>query len=252
MDRPTHVLPSPRHPRESGLHFLASGFHDLTESLLDWVRRSPEVTGTGVLRPALARQAYDELGLWAWDRRSLEFRNRGPLPPRLHDAVQHHSRDGWRSAADCLALDRLWTPARQLGHLRLRGRRAWPGGGLPEAAEEAGVHAMNHLLALCLWARDQGSLRPLPTVLLLLAGPTARPRTVDELGDAWHRAPENSHGYAPRWSQTSTNAELLRCLSVFGDTGLWIASDDDLFATELGFDFTRLLLDAIDHEFFAR
>ena len=121
---------------------------------------------------------------------------------------------------------------------------------MPNEPGEAAHLALNLLLALCLWARDRSALRPLPVVLMLLAGPTRRPRTREELGEAWYRHPTNSTGYRPLAPRPSTDAELGRCLTVFGDTGLWLQGREELLGTELGLDFCRALLAAIDGDFF--
>jgi hypothetical protein len=104
------------------------------EALTRWIEPRAEVTATGVLRPAAARRAFEDLGLVAWSRGWLEREYadmRSQVPPEEMETILDTLAplQTWRSARDCLALDRLWNAALACDVIRIEGRRAyaaWP------------------------------------------------------------------------------------------------------------------------------
>jgi hypothetical protein len=128
-EMPQGDLPSPSHIapiiRKAGL------FNQL-EALTHWVEPRTEVTATAVLRPAAARQAFDDLGLVAWTREQLRRDYADiELQPEEMDLILDTTAplQAWRSARDCPALDRLWNAARACQVIRIEGRWAyasWP------------------------------------------------------------------------------------------------------------------------------
>lgn len=100
-----------------------------------WVEPRAQVTATGVLRPAAARQAFDDLGLVAWTRERhrhdyslISSRVQTKEMEAVLDTLA--STHTWRSARDCPALDRLWNAALTCRVIRIEGRwgyPSWPG-----------------------------------------------------------------------------------------------------------------------------
>ena len=58
----------PTDPAVSAPQYRASAYLRQVLALCEWVGEGREVTTTEVLRPAVARTAYADLGLWAWER----------------------------------------------------------------------------------------------------------------------------------------------------------------------------------------
>jgi hypothetical protein len=100
-------------------------------ALCDWMGERVEVTATGVLRPATAHEAYDALGLVEWTEQQLRRQYARYHPPAMvkmgaEEWIAQRLHQGWRSAADCPALDRLWRGAVACGAVRLSGKWAYP------------------------------------------------------------------------------------------------------------------------------
>ena len=128
---PEGDLPS---PEEVAPIIREAGLLGQIEALTRSIEPRAEVTATGVLRPQVARRAYEDLGLATWTRESLRLR---------HEFMHSRSQDedieslldrlvaaqSWRSARDCEALDRLWQAALTCRVIRIEGRwayAAWP------------------------------------------------------------------------------------------------------------------------------
>lgn len=94
--------------------------------LAGWCAPGRQVTAKGVLKPALAREAVEEFGLW---RRDVTLTD----PQVRADALEH-----MRSAGDLPALDIPWQFALRSGLIAIRSGRALPGAALPrrEADDE--------------------------------------------------------------------------------------------------------------------
>lgn len=90
----------------------ASPFVQQCLRLREWLGDSKPVTQAGYLRPSVAREAYLYLDLWPWDRalRRAQFPGQAldDLGPEADAAMAEATLHSWRSAVDCLALDRLW------------------------------------------------------------------------------------------------------------------------------------------------
>ena len=55
-------------PAISAPLYKASSYLRQILALCEWVGHGREVTDTDVLRPAVGKKAYADLGLWAWER----------------------------------------------------------------------------------------------------------------------------------------------------------------------------------------
>jgi hypothetical protein len=95
-------------------------------TLAEWCAAGRPVTAKGVLKPALAREAVEGLGLWRRDAALAD-------PDVRADVLGH-----LRSAGDVPALDAPWQFALRGGLIAIRSGRALPGAGAPrgEADEE--------------------------------------------------------------------------------------------------------------------
>jgi hypothetical protein len=86
--------------------------------LAEWCAAGRPVTAKGVLKPALAREAVEDLGLWRRDAALAD-------PDVRADVLGH-----LRSAGDVPALDVPWQFALRSGLIAIRSGRAFPGAGV--------------------------------------------------------------------------------------------------------------------------
>lgn len=100
-----------------GPQFAASSYLQQALALARWVGDGRQVTDTEVLRLAPSREAYAALGLEARTRARLQGFDWDPA------VIERELARPWRSAADCDALDRLWTAALTCGLVTLAGRK---------------------------------------------------------------------------------------------------------------------------------
>ena len=211
--------------------------------LVRWVGEGRAVTAAGLLRPALAREAYQYLDLWPWERTWEAIRRgrperSGPDEPAVEALRADLALQAWRSAGDCLPLDRLWYAVDMADLVELRSTRAVPRAPLPQTDEE--------------WVH---------TAVVLLIGQTMR---LDEtLTDCLALILETATGGASpiadlrqRWLATlpTRDSDVLadyfdekfaETLFVFGDAGLWVVDGDRLKLTMLGLIFIGPFRDAV-------
>jgi hypothetical protein len=158
-----------------------AGLLSQVEALTRWVEPRAEVTATKVLKPAAARQAFDDLGLVDWTREWLRLGDSWKrVSPEDGEPVidKLASAQNWRSARDCLALDRLWNAALTCRVIRIDGRwaYAWPERPDGEAIVRLGIDAGIDLLFSYL---DDDPLFGVPLLgYALLRSYVRRPRPV--------------------------------------------------------------------------
>lgn len=228
-------------PADSAPHIQGSGFVRQVLALAEWVGKGREVTSTGVLRPAVAREAYRDLGLWEWERSWLRAQGADvPEDPEADAALAEASLRSWRTAADCLALDRLWLPAAVSGTVVLDRRRAVRGRE-GEPLDPMGWVKLGLLLMAGLAECTARELRltPLVTVLLSLSEQYGEPSTVANLREIWWSSDANELATAlPDSPQARTVSDrvLGGCLAMFGDCGLWVRRRGKLVGTPFGWD----------------
>lgn len=200
------------------------------------------MTQIGVLRPAAAREAIAALQLDDWMLTQLEQQ-----PPK------------WRSAGDHLGLDRLYRAAVEAGFLEIRSTRVIA---LPERGMHDEAWVMTGLIALVA-AHQRGVSNPSSDPLLgvLLALGFADARTVEDLVTWWGQSPANPFTrLSSDRLDPSQRAELSDALSrlneaaigwtlgYWRDTGIIREAGGRLTVTELGLDFTRVLIRLHDHD----
>jgi len=132
-----HELPTGTLPTAdvTGPQFARAPYVRQALALADWAREGQPLTDTDVLRLAPSRDAYAVLGLDAWTRAQLAREypdDRWPGVARVGHVqwIEDLATKPWRSAADCVALERLWWGGLASGVLEVRGRTVYgvPGG----------------------------------------------------------------------------------------------------------------------------
>lgn len=206
-----------------------------------------QLTQTGVLRPAIAREAYDALKLWdTWDAAQFAAsRLRTPYPDTVtEEAERDYARNGWRSAGDSRSLDRLWQAALQGDVLDATGSRARHLPDTPTDNDDWIAFGLATVLAAAARVRGAIDQRLLFLTLLTLAEPYGGgPATVDELRDVWWRNDEHGDEPGP-WPgyRDYVSGQVDSLLALLGDCGLWRVRGRRVSLTAFGWDFTLALL----------
>lgn len=224
--------PSPVEVAEAAADARAARFVRDCFRLVEWVGESCPVTKAGLLRPATARQAYQHLDLWPWERGLEEVRWEAYRVDELKDPEVDAVRarvalESWRSAGDCFPLDRLWYAIEGATFIEIGPTRARPNLAMPTSDEEWSRAGMMLVLGLAMRVGEQLAGPLALTLARAAAGETSQsvmrrsfvadlpPSVADVLAEHQHR----------RFDEM---------LYVFGDTGLWRIDGDDLTLTALG------------------
>ncbi|MGM0386444.1 MAG: hypothetical protein ACQERF_10770 [Actinomycetota bacterium] len=245
-------LAFPSDPELAAPHWLGSAYCRSLAAFAQWVGDGREVTAAGLLRPAVAREAYRELDLWEWERGWWRI-GHGEVPdPETDEILREVAVTSWRSAGDCLALDRLWNPLVAAGLVQLGSKRVVAARTVPTAPASDAVHfgllALSHLVVSL---REGLDTTCLAHVVFFIAFAGDQPPTRTDLTEAWWASPANPLP-TPELSDDSerilrrlSDHTVLQCLEIFGDCGLWVEDGGVLVGTEFGWDFalimTRLL-----------
>ena len=215
------------------------------EALTRWIEPRAEVTATGVLRPAAARQAFADLGLASWMRESLRIDYadmRSRIPPEemetLLDTVA--PLQTWRSARDCLALDRLWNAALTSRVIRIEGRwayAAWP----EQLDDEAIVNlATDAGLDLLFSFLDDDPAFGVPLLgYALLRSYVRRPRQVPvkeiaDFAESWVLRPSEQAEPSYDLYRRLINLSLRHALYHFSDLGIFSQTQHEIALTAWG------------------
>jgi hypothetical protein len=177
-EMPQGELPS---PAEIAPIIRETGLFNQIHALAHWIQPRAEVTATGVLRPAAARQAFEALGLVAWWREWLrcDYVDRSSsedIEIALESIV---SRQSWRSARDCIPLDRLWSAAVACQVINIEGRWAYPS--WPQELDDDGTVTLALRAGLAVLAGYLDGDSPFAVPVLgyaLLRSYVRRPRSV--------------------------------------------------------------------------
>lgn len=213
--------------------------------LAEWVGARRGVTSTGVLKLAEAKAAYAELELWRWEQERREVLD---SPPRRDPQAFF-----WRSAADCIPLERLWYAAQGAGLVDTRATVAKATGFVPrDDGEWAGLAVS---LALGLWAiaESDGLMSVIPTLTVLgvcaLEGSVAEA----EVRAQWLQHDDNplkeftGDGEAAAVARYS-DQDVALSLHFFADAGLWEVREGVYRLTDLGREFTTFLFSRLDSD----
>lgn len=230
----------------------ASRYLRQCQRLVDWVGTGREVTAIGVLRPPVAREAYTHLDLFAWDRaRESDIAD---LDGEALALLARTYRDSWRSASECLALQRLWVPAVAAGCIEVGATKAVRG--RPLSQDEADfLKAIMIMLVRLATALDQAAVVSLMTTLHALIGQEWLPQTA--LRARWlglklpkaQPAPDNTDSDNPNPNNTVWTMVYGRqfdsAIEMFDDTNCWQRRGDELRITHLGRDLSFILAQAL-------
>jgi hypothetical protein len=183
---------------------------DAALRLAQWCAAGRQVTSKNVLRPALAREAVEELRLWASD-------------PELADPeVRADVLGSIRSAGDIRALDDPWRFAVENGLIEIRSGRAQAGPELsPSEMVDRWTDAVTGELAQL---SDQGS-RILPGMLSMIGEQhgTLIPEIARFLyrlpDEEWGRAEDLPHSKPPTILDVFTFESAARLYRLLGDLG---------------------------------
>ena len=227
-----------------------SPFVRLCLQLREWLGASKQVTQAGLLRPAVAREAYQYLDLWpwerAWDDARFEQFDRADLGPEADAIRAEAALHSWHSAGDCLPLDRLWYPLEAAQLIEVRSTTARPSGDLPGTDEEWAHAALGLTLGLAM-RMGRHVVEPLELVLLLgHSGETS----LERIADLWlQESVPDVAGRDPALGEMLRDVRttwLREALVVFDDTGLWQVDGDRITLTTLGEFFIQPLGQAIE------
>lgn len=240
----------PTDPAVSAPLYRASAYLKRVLALCEWVGDGRQVTATEVLRPAVAKHAYADLGLWTWERDWARADRLGERPGDEDASATPAESFRWRTAADCLSLDRLWLPALDAGLIVIDRRVAvFDRSAIPETDAQWALLAQVLLLSLARIAQHQDALDPLIGVLYAIAFGDRTPRSVTELADLWWDTPANHWATAlpdGPWGRNLSDGDLRRCLAMFDDVGAWTMKRGKLLGTEVGWDLGLMLTSAIE------
>lgn len=218
-------------------------------ALADWVGDGREVTATGVLRPAVAREAYAALDLWSWERTSpLRAGQRAEdVPPEVDRLLAEGAQHSWTSAGDCLALDRLWFACEAAGLIDIASRRAVRTDRRPTTDEEWLGLGATLVLGQCL-RLGREDVEPLVGLLLVPGVTDEGSVPLDAVRAWWDSRWAGGRGLGPPVDELVK--EIWRdkvdyVLDMFDDCGLWDRDDETIAVTDFGRTFTLILSDAL-------
>ena len=232
-------------PSEIAPHIRAIGLVKQLEALARWVEPRAEITTTGVLRPAAARQAFADLGLQVWMREwiRIDYADlESELKPEEMDLILDGSasQPSWRSARDCRAIHRLWTAALGCEVIHLQGN--WAYASWPEELTDEGITnlATRAGLALLFDYLDDEMFVGIPALCYaLLRSYVRRPRPVplteiEDFALDWSLPPSDR---ALSFSQTYRRllrSSLRRILYELGDLGIFDQMEQGITLTRWG------------------
>jgi hypothetical protein len=231
-----------------------AGFVRACLALADWVGAGRPATARGLLRPAVAREAYRELDLWQWERRydaaTWASYGRADLTPDEDDAADAVRADAalhsWRSAGDCLPLDRLWYACEGAGLIDRRSSTVSRSDKTPRTDEEWRDLALALLLGLCLrlgWY----VVEPLIGLLLIAVAADEEWVSLDEVRAWWDaRCPEQLRDLEPTYWQNRLDLVLFH----IEDCSLVELDGPSYRLTDLGRDFALVFVNAVDEGMF--
>lgn len=226
--------------------------------LVAWVGHRKEVTSIGVLRPTVARDAYLDLDLYAWQEAHKRYHElHEPEPaPQSRDSLAERWANSFDSARDCEPLHRLWRAAEVAQLIEVRATVA--SGRVPTPATDTDWLQ----LALLLLVGLAGTLDPdrVDALLVMLDLLTGRPDGEAALAQVEQRwlgvrsQGEDVERIAdPDMRATFRRVYLLPIedvLRAFDDTGVWTRRDGWVAVTDLGREFAGILTVCIERGLF--
>lgn len=217
--------------------------------LAEWVGPRREVTSIGVLRPKFAREAYDAVDVFAWERLHDRTYRDVDLPPEAWEVMATNARDYWTSAGDCIGLDRLWYACESAGLVRISTTVAQRGNRPPD--DDSDWLMLGLTLVFALVSRfDQDRVHPLIGILLMGAVLEDGLVPVDAVKEWWRARRGFDQLVAARGLEDAEFYGQLYdgmvdfVLDMFDDTGLWVCDGDGLEVTDFGLELGVVLSNA--------
>jgi hypothetical protein len=215
------------------------------EALTRWIEPRAEVTTTGVLRPAAARQAFEDLGLVSWMRESLridyaEMRSEVSAEEMETFLDTVAPLQTWRSARECIALDRLWNAALTASVIKIEGRWAYPA--WPEQLDEEAIVSLATVagLDLLFGYLDDDPALGLPVLgYALLRSYVRRPRPVPlqeiaDFAESWALPPAERTGPTYDIYRRMISSSLRHSLHHLSDLGIFTQTRNEIVMTAWG------------------
>lgn len=228
-----------------------SAFVQQCLALVDWVGAGRPATARGLLRPPVAREAYQHLDLWQWEReydrlqrsfRGVQEELSAEADVVLADAALH----SWRSAGDCLPLDRLWYACDAAGLVEPRSSTVRRVGDDPVDDEGWRDLALVLIVGMCLrlgWY----AVEPMVGLLLIAAAADDEWVPVDAVRAWWDsRCPQQLRDLAALGWQERLDLLWFH----FADCNLWRLDGSSYQLTDLGRDFAIAFLNVVDSGMF--
>ena len=250
FEMPQGDLPS---PSEVAPIIRKAGLLNQLEALTRWVEPRTEVTATAVLRPAAARQAFDDLGLVAWTREQLrrDYADTELQPEEMELLLDTTAPlQTWRSARDCPALDRLWNAARACQVIKIEGR--WGYASWPKQLDDEGTVnlTIDAGLGLLYSFLDDDPGLGLPVLgYALLRSYVRRPRPISrqEIEDftmSWILPPSERVRSDGQFYRRWVRSTMRRALYSFSDLGIFSETENEIVLTAWGDVFVSAWLNA--------
>lgn len=221
-------------------------------ALAEWVGDGRELTDRQVLRPALAKEAYRELGL------EMHTRSARHCTPEAHSALaddpqqrrklQDEVLSHTRSALDLPALDALWLAAEATGLVEIQGRRAVGRPTLPAADDLMTSVALVAGEVVLTQLRPIWDLPVVRLVLLALAFGEPERLTWQQLEETWWPSRGNLWGEGKPYSSRERSDEEVRYgVRLLADLGAVQESGGVLHVTPLGHDLALVMVTLIEN-----
>lgn len=191
------------------------------------------MTSAGWLRPAVARELIELLSLDKW-----------------HESIFGHAPDPWRSSADHLGIDALFTPAVASGLLEYRGNRV-------VAVGSEHPEAFLRVVTLVSLYRVVESAAGRALLGVVLSARTGQLQTGAELKEWWRQSPDNpsvSNEYSDFGEVTVqqfdaySDQDMDRTLAFWSGAGVVTVKRNRVEVTALGVDFARVLAALVAHD----
>ncbi len=230
-----------------------SGYGQRLLALAEWVGEGKEITATSVLRPALARAAYEQLGLGDWQlgqlrRKYPDERWPGVAAVGLEAWIDKAMQQKWRSAADCQELHRLWVGAVGSGLVTLEGKTAtFSGERAPDAERwvEIGVRAAVAMSAPSNSYRFSALVFAMLTSYVGRCAPVSKRSMLDFLV-LWHWSPKSRREWDELdsgWQERHYEPIIEDAAGMWADTGLYAEDAETITLTPFGDVFVTAWLD---------
>lgn len=212
--------------------------------LAGWVGPRRQVTSIGVLRPAVAREAYRDLGLHTWEAahgpRSPGHREDDRTSQMMPALPAQSAVDSFSSAADCRPLHRLWHAGVVAWLIDVRATVA--SGTVPEpATDPEWLHLAVLLLVGLSGTLSRSAVDALVVTLELLVEAPDGEAALAAVHERWLEVGGHARGLAAHADRDHAVAfrdaylyPVEEALAAFDDSGVWTRREGWLAVTDFG------------------